>query len=176
MVGTVRGLAELVGLDPFVFEVILKVLAFSIAGLVASWLVITKRPIDPVLRLVLCTAVIVAASTAIHPWYVLWILPFAAVAGPWRRGQEHLAVLATIFFTTVTLAEPTDSFFEGPYTRIVVASITVLFALSVLVWWWRSNNVSGRAVLIAVPYGQVLVDRIVARRERRLQQRTESPL
>ncbi len=174
MVGTVRGLAELVALDPFVFEVILKVIAFSIAGLVAAWVVLTKRPIDPLLRLVLCTAVIVAASTAIHPWYVMWILPFAAVAGPWRKGQEHLAMLVTIFFTTVTLAEPTDSFFEGPYTRIAVASITVLFALSVLVWWWRSSNVSGRAVVIAVPYGQVLVDRWSARRQRKLRQRADT--
>ena len=174
MVGTVRGLAELVSLDPFVFEIILKVIAFSLAGLVASWVVITKRPIDPVLRLVLCTAVIVAASTAIHPWYVMWILPFAAVAGPWRKGQEDLAVLATVFFTTVTLAEPTDSFFEGPYTRLVVALITVLFALSVLVWWWRSRNVSGRAVLVAVPYGQVLVDRLAARRERKQRLRADT--
>ena len=59
-------------------------------GLIWAWLRAWRRP-DPVAAVVSCFSVVLICSATVYPWYLLWILPWAAL-----REQPAWLLLAAL--------------------------------------------------------------------------------
>lgn len=120
----------LVGLEPDGAVAAVKLLGLAAAACAVFWLMTTRRDIDPYTRLAGAFLAVIAASTAIHPWYVMWVFPIAALARPARREYVHAAVYATLFFGFVTLGELVDG--GGGTLDTVPARVLTIAAIAVL--------------------------------------------
>ena len=153
---------ELTGHDPAAAVTLVKLLALTLAGTVAAWLLLTRRAIDPLARLSTALLAFVTASSAIHPWYALWILPIAALARPWRSVHVHLAVYATIFLMCVTLAEPVEGnggILDQLPGRVATIAAMAVVGLYVLLGYTDSERVAVRGLVRGLPFGGELVSR-----------------
>lgn len=158
---------ELTGHDPGAAIALVKVLALALAAGIAAALMLSRRPIDPLARLSGALLAFVTASTAIHPWYALWILPIAALSRRWRSNQTHLAVFASIFLMCVTLAEPLDggggAVDQIPARVATIAAIAVV-GLYIVVGYSDEERVDVREVVDAVPFGSTALQWLSSRR------------
>jgi len=102
------GLANGVGVDGEVVQLVVKLalLAAGCAG--AAYLMLAKRRADPMWLLLGCFALIVLSSPVVHPWYGLWLLTLLAVANAERLWALRTIVYATAFFMLIGLSEPLD--------------------------------------------------------------------
>jgi hypothetical protein len=154
---------EFTGHDPAAAIAVVKILALGLAGLIAARLMLSRRSIDPLARLSGALLAFVTASTAIHPWYALWILPIAALARPWSRSHVHLAVYASIFLLCVTLAEPIDggggTMDQIPARVATIAAIAVV-GMYVLLGYTDEERVEGLPLVRALPFGSVILARL----------------
>lgn len=154
---------EFTGHDPAAAIAVVKILALGLAGLIAARLMLSRRSIDPLARLSGALLAFVTASTAIHPWYALWILPIAALARPWSRSHVHLAVYASIFLMCVTLAEPIDggggTMDQIPARVATIAAIAVV-GMYVLLGYTDEERVEGLPLVRALPFGSVILARL----------------
>lgn len=154
---------QLAGQDPAAAVTTVKVLALLAAAAVATGLMLSRRAIDPLARLTGALLAFVTASTAIHPWYALWILPIAALARPWRGAHVHLGVYASVFLMCVTLAEPLDGG-GGPVDqiagRVVAVAAVAVVGAHILLGYTAEERVSGRALVGALPFGSEIVHRV----------------
>ncbi|MWV51131.1 hypothetical protein GRS96_17825 [Rathayibacter sp. VKM Ac-2803] len=159
----VSSAVELTGHDPGAAITLVKVLALAVAAGVAAALLLSKRAIDPLARLTGALLAFVTASTAIHPWYALWILPIAALSRPWQSAHRHLAVYATIFLMCVTLAEPADGgggvVDQIPARVATIAAIAVV-GLYIVLGYSDEERVRARTLLGAVPFGTEFLSRV----------------
>ncbi|QHC59935.1 polyprenol phosphomannose-dependent alpha 1,6 mannosyltransferase MptB [Rathayibacter sp. VKM Ac-2760] len=154
---------QLTGHDPAAAIAVVKVLALAGAGAIATALMLTKRAIDPLARLTGALLAFVTASTAIHPWYALWILPIAALSRPWRSTHRHLAVYATIFLMCVTLAEPVDGAggaVDQIPVRVATIAAIVVIGVYVLAGYSEEEAVDVRRLVRAVPFGSEVLQRL----------------
>ncbi|PWJ65225.1 hypothetical protein B0H03_10372 [Rathayibacter iranicus NCPPB 2253 = VKM Ac-1602] len=152
---------EMSGHDPAAAIALVKLLALALAGIVTAWLMLSRRAIDPLARLSGALLAFVTASTAIHPWYALWVLPIAALSRPWRSAHVHLAVYASIFLMTVTVAEPIDGGGGGTMDQIparvaTIAAIAVI-GLYMLLGYTDEERVDGGSLARAVPFGSEIL-------------------
>ncbi|NQX26380.1 polyprenol phosphomannose-dependent alpha 1,6 mannosyltransferase MptB [Microbacteriaceae bacterium VKM Ac-2854] len=149
----------LTGHDPALAVSAVKLLALLAAAATVVVVMSSRRAIDPLLRLTLAFLAVICASTAIHPWYVMWVFPIAALAVPWRREHVHLAVYATLFFGFVTLGEPVDggggALDTVPARVLTVAAVAVL-GLYFLIGYSRDERVDGRVLLDSMAAGRRL--------------------
>ncbi|QHC56451.1 polyprenol phosphomannose-dependent alpha 1,6 mannosyltransferase MptB [Rathayibacter tanaceti] len=154
---------EMTGHDPAAAIAAVKILALAVAGAIAAGLMLSKRAIDPLARLSGALLAFVTASTAIHPWYALWILPIAALSRPWRSAHVHLAVYASIFLMCVTLAEPVDggggTLDQIPARVATIAAIAVI-GMYVLLGYTDEERVDTGSLVHAVPFGSETLSRI----------------
>jgi hypothetical protein len=154
---------ESTGHDPAAAIAVVKILALGLAGLIAARLMLSRRSIDPLACLSGALLAFVTASTAIHPWYALWILPIAALARPWSRSHVHLAVYASIFLMCVTLAEPIDggggTMDQIPARVATIAAIAVV-GMYVLLGYTDEERVEGLPLVRALPFGSVILARL----------------
>jgi hypothetical protein len=159
----VSSVVQLTGSDPAAAVTLVKLLALAAAGVLAAALMLSRRAIDPLARLTGALLAFVTASTAIHPWYALWILPIAALSRRWRDAHVHLAVYASIFLMCVTLAEPVDggggTVDQIPARVATIAAIAVI-GLYVLVGYTDEEDVDVRRVVGAVPFGAEIAQRL----------------
>ncbi|KQQ10057.1 polyprenol phosphomannose-dependent alpha 1,6 mannosyltransferase MptB [Rathayibacter sp. Leaf296] len=153
---------ELTGHDPAAAVTLVKLLALTLAGVVAGWLMLTRRSIDPLARLATALLAFVTASSAIHPWYALWILPVAALARPWRTVHVHLAVYATIFLMCVTLAEPVEGnggVLDQLPGRVATIAAMAVVGLYVLLGYTDAERVEVRGLVRGLPLGGEILAR-----------------
>lgn len=153
---------ELTGHDPAAAVTLVKLLALTLAGVVAGWLMLTRRSIDPLARLATALLAFVTASSAIHPWYALWILPAAALARPWRTVHVHLAVYATIFLMCVTLAEPVEGnggILDQLPGRVATIAAMAVVGLYVLLGYTDAERVDVRGLVRGLPLGGEMLAR-----------------
>lgn len=162
----IGGAFEFVGQDPTVAVSIVKAVALLAAAAVVLALMTSRRAIDPIARLTGSLLAVITASTAIHPWYAMWVFPLAALATRWRPEQRHLAVYATIFFTFVTLGEPVDGGgggLDGLPARVVTVLAVAIVGVLVVLDYTRRERVRPRALLGALPFraaaGEILAAR-----------------
>ncbi|QWT24750.1 polyprenol phosphomannose-dependent alpha 1,6 mannosyltransferase MptB [Subtercola sp. PAMC28395] len=97
-----------VGLDGEIGANIVKYTAMALMAVIVAWLMLTKRNIDPMMRLSFAFAALVLSSAVIHPWYAAWVIVLFAVSGVRVGLQTHLIVAASIFFACVSIAEGMD--------------------------------------------------------------------
>jgi alpha-1,6-mannosyltransferase len=145
----------LTGHDPAVAVAAVKLLALVAAGSAVVALMSSPRAVDPLLRLALAFLAVICASTAIHPWYVMWVVPVAALATPWRREHVHLAVYTTLLFTFVTLAEPVDGgggALDTVPARVLTVTAIAVLGLYVLIGYSRDERVHAQGLIDAVPF------------------------
>jgi len=163
----VSSAVQLTGHDPGAAIALVKILALATAAGIAAALMLSRRAIDPLARLSGALLAFVTASTAIHPWYALWILPVAALSRRWQRNQVHLAVYASIFLMCVTLAEPVDggggAVDQIPARVATIAAIAVV-GLYVVLGYSDEEQVDVRELAGAVPFGSTVVQRMNGRR------------
>jgi len=81
----------------------LLVMAASVA-----WIMLTRRPIDPLTRLALAFGAAVIFSPFIHPWYAAWVIVLFTVAGIPTSLRGHLLATAGVFFAWVSIQENQD--------------------------------------------------------------------
>ncbi|ROP57024.1 MULTISPECIES: polyprenol phosphomannose-dependent alpha 1,6 mannosyltransferase MptB [unclassified Rathayibacter] len=154
---------QMTGHDPATAIAVVKMLALLAAGLIAGALMLSRRAIDPLARLTGALLAFVTASTAIHPWYALWILPIAALSRPWRSTHRHLAVYATVFLMCVTLAEPVDGgggAVDQIPVRVATIAAIVVVGVYVLVSYSDEEHVDARRLVGAVPFGSEILQRL----------------
>ncbi|RFA18023.1 hypothetical protein B7R25_15345 [Subtercola boreus] len=96
------------GLDGELPANIVKYVAVGAMVVVVAWVMLTKRNIDPVMRLALGFTATVILSPVIHPWYAAWCIILFAIVGIREGLATHLAVSASIFFACVSIAEGMD--------------------------------------------------------------------
>ncbi|NQX11619.1 polyprenol phosphomannose-dependent alpha 1,6 mannosyltransferase MptB [Microbacteriaceae bacterium VKM Ac-2855] len=142
------------GSDPTIAVAVIKAMALLAAAGVVAALMLTRRPLDPMARMTGAFLAVVISSTAIHPWYALWVFPLAAITTRWRREHVHLAVYASLFFVFVTLAEPVDggSGLGGLAARIATIVLVSLLGIALLAGYTNDEQVEGRALLRALPF------------------------
>lgn len=154
---------ELTGHDPRAAVTVLKMLALALAGIIAARLMLSRRTIDPFARLSGALLAFIAASTAIHPWYVLWALPTAALSRPWRSAHIHVAVYGSIFLMCVTLAEPIDGsggvMDQIPGRVAIIAAVAVL-GLHIMLGYTDKERVEMGSLVRAMPFGSELLQRL----------------
>lgn len=154
---------EATGHDPAGAIALVKMLALALAGLIAAALMLSRRAIDPFARLSGALLAFVTASTAIHPWYALWILPIAALSRRWKSAHVHLAVYASIFLMAVTLAEPVDggggTLDQIPARVATIAAIAVI-GLYVVLGYTDEERVDFGRLIHAVPFGSEVLRRM----------------
>ncbi|WP_136641432.1 polyprenol phosphomannose-dependent alpha 1,6 mannosyltransferase MptB [Subtercola vilae] len=117
---------------------VVKFIAIGVMVIAVAWLMLTKRNIDPLMRLALAFTATVILSPVIHPWYAAWCLVFFAILGIRDGLATHLAVSATIFFACVSIAEGMD--ISDAVQGDVVAQVV------------RTVIISGGAVILIVAY------------------------
>ncbi|PPH35948.1 hypothetical protein C5E02_00465 [Rathayibacter rathayi] len=153
---------EFTGHDPAAAIAVVKIFALGLAGLITARLMLSRRSIDPLARLSGALLAFVTASTAIHPWYILWILPIAALARPWRGAHVHLAVYMSIFLMCVTLAEPVDAgggmMDQIPGRVAAIAAIAVV-GMYILLGYTDEERVEGPPLARALPFGSEILER-----------------
>ncbi|CAN5148612.1 hypothetical protein BH09ACT6_BH09ACT6_24240 [soil metagenome] len=96
------------GLDAEIGQNIVKYAAMAVMAVIVCWLMLTKRTIDPLMRLSFAFAAVVLSSVVIHPWYAAWVIVLFAVSGVRVGLQTHLIVSGSIFFACVSIAEGMD--------------------------------------------------------------------
>ncbi|RFA10660.1 hypothetical protein B7R54_16695 [Subtercola boreus] len=96
------------GLDGELPADIIKFAAIGVMVIVVAWVMLTKRNLDPLMRLALAFTATVILSPVIHPWYAAWCIILFAVVGIREGLATHLAVSASIFFACVSIAEGMD--------------------------------------------------------------------
>lgn len=157
------GVVLLTGNDPTSAVAAVKIAALGLAGVAAAVLMLSRRAIDPLVRLAGTFLLFVLASSAIHPWYILWILAIAVVAAPWRRAHVHLAVYASVFFLCITLAEPVDGG-GGPLDQGLARGVTTaaVYAIGFLILLRYSlrERVAPGALVGALPGGAAILRRV----------------
>ncbi|SMH29127.1 hypothetical protein SAMN06295885_0269 [Rathayibacter oskolensis] len=159
----VSSAVELTGHDPGVAVTLVKILALAVAAGIAAALMLTRRAIDPLARLTSALLAFVTASTAIHPWYALWILPIAALSRPWTSAHRHLAVYATIFLMCVTLSEPVDGgggIVDQVPARVATIAAIAVVGLYIVLGYSEEERVDPRGLIRAVPFGSEFVRRV----------------
>jgi hypothetical protein len=104
----IGGAANGLGVNGDVAQTVFKLVLLAAGCAAASYLVITRRRLDPLLLLVLCFGVVLLSSPVIHPWYGLWMLSFFALVGVDRLWQVRVVVYSTVFFMLIGLTEPFD--------------------------------------------------------------------
>lgn len=157
------GVVQLTGNDPAAAVAVVKMIALGLAGVAAAVLMLTRRAIDPLVRLAGTFLLFVLASSAIHPWYVLWVLAIAVVARPWRRAHVHLAVYASVFFVCITLAEPVDGG-GGPLDQGLARGLTTaaVYAIGfvILLRYSLRESVAPGELVRALPGGPAILRRV----------------
>lgn len=153
---------EMSGHDPAAAIALVKLLALGLAGIVTARLMLSRRAIDPLARLSGALLAFITASTAIHPWYALWVLPIAALSRPWRSAHVHLAVYASIFLMCVTVGEPIDGGGGGGTMDQIPARVATIAAIAViglymLLGYTDEERVDGGSLTRAVPFGSEIL-------------------
>lgn len=153
---------EMSGHDPAAAIALVKLLALGLAGIVTARLMLSRRAIDPLARLSGALLAFITASTAIHPWYALWVLPIAALSRPWRSAHVHLAVYASIFLICVTVGEPIDGGGGGGTMDQIPARVATIAAIAVIglymmLGYTDEERVDGGSLTRAVPFGSEIL-------------------
>lgn len=115
-----------------------KLLLTGVMVVVVVWVYLTRRPLDPLVRVTIAFTAMVVLSPFIHPWYASWVVVLAAITA--RPGLELLPhrtfVLAavTTFFSWVAFVDTTDSPAEvgGSSWPVVVRVTTNALTAAVL--------------------------------------------
>ncbi|GGF35578.1 polyprenol phosphomannose-dependent alpha 1,6 mannosyltransferase MptB [Subtercola lobariae] len=125
--GTIGGLFDAVGLNGSMASEVIRLGALGLMVVFVAWIMLTMRPIDPLIRLALAFAAAVLSSTVIHPWYAAWVIVLFALAGIKRGLQTHILVAVSIFFASVSIAETMDipDAVQGDTTSQIIRNATI---------------------------------------------------
>ncbi|AJM77066.1 hypothetical protein C5C66_01755 [Rathayibacter toxicus] len=155
--------AEFTGHDPAAAATLVKLVALALAGLVAATLMLSKQAIDPLARLSGALLAFITASTAIHPWYVLWVLPIAALSCRWRRAHVHVTVYVSIFLIVLTLMERVDGgggTLDQIPAHVACVAATAVAGLYLLLGYTDEERVDLGRLVHAVPFGSEMLRRL----------------
>lgn len=103
---TLGGFAPLVHIDGGITQTVVKLLFMAAGAGFATWLLVKRRHLDPLLLLFGCFAAIVLTSATIHPWYGIWLMTLLVLTGIRRAWTVRTIVYPTVFFMLIGLAEP----------------------------------------------------------------------
>ncbi len=96
---------RLIGTDGDFVKSLVKTAALGVMVLLVAWIMLTRREIDPLLRLALAFAAAVSLSAFIHPWYAAWVIILFALYGLPADWRQHLLATGSVFFAWVSVSE-----------------------------------------------------------------------
>lgn len=124
----IGGAFNTVGLNGELAQEIVKLSALTVTALAISWLMLTKRTIDPLNKLALAFGITVLLFPVIHPWYAAWVIILVAIRGIRTGRQTHLLITASLFFSFISIAEGMDlpRTVEGDPLAYIVRTVLIV--------------------------------------------------
>lgn len=143
----------LLGLDGEAVKTAVKLLALAVMTVVVAWVMLTRRRIDPLMRLAIAFAAAVVLSPFIHPWYAAWVIVLFALVDLRPGRPRHLLGAASVFFAWVSIAESMDTSRAvggAAWPGVLRTALTVggLFALAL--YYRRQNDLDVRSMVATV--------------------------
>jgi hypothetical protein len=109
MIGSLaNGFTRITGYPGNVPRQIVSILFLVVMAACVVWIMVTRRPIEPLTRLALAFGAAVICSPFIHPWYAAWVIVLFTVAGIHSGLRLHLIATASVFFAWVSIQETQD--------------------------------------------------------------------
>ena len=145
---TIAKVGELVGVDNLADPAIAvsRLIGLGVAAVVIGWLCLRPEGRTPVKGLTIAMTTIVVLGPTFQTWYVLWVIPIAAVAGLAGRGlRAAMLVVAgtTIYALCETSATADNNFGISDGVMIVLTVMAIATAL------WASRG--QRALVFGEP-------------------------
>lgn len=141
LAGVVAGLA---GPSGQAVTAVVKGLGTVAAVLAGTWVLGSTRPIPVLTRMFLAFGAVLALSPVIHPWYVMWCLTFAAVAGLVKNRANMTVVLLVAAFLLLQQLISSSSYdaTSMPFVaRALFNALAVSFGAVVVVGvWWEHRD------------------------------------
>lgn len=149
-------IVRLLGFDGDLVKSLVKLAALAVMAVVVAWVMLTRRAIDPLMRLAIAFAAAVLLSPFIHPWYAAWVIVLFGLVNLPAGWPRHLLGAASVFFAWVSVAETMDTSraVGGADWPVVLRTVlTVGGLLGLAYYYYRQNTLQWRSIVATVRRG-----------------------
>jgi hypothetical protein len=115
-----------------------KLLAVMAVALAMLWAIVVRRELIAGMLIVLFALFFVAP--VVHPWYVAWLLPFAAL----RRSPPALVFAPAVLIAYLAWLNARAG---GPWQVTAWAAVVEFGAVGLVAWWWAGRDFSPRPAM-----------------------------